>query len=77
VCRTELFVTVQEHAIAYCSCREAVKLFRFLLSVIMQILTTFHFNYQRWNEVRSVLLLPCHYCLNIYINVNVFRVSSV
>jgi hypothetical protein len=29
---TELFVTVQEHFIAYCKCREAVKLFRFLLS---------------------------------------------
>jgi hypothetical protein len=32
VCRTALVVTVQEHCIAYCSCREAVKLFRFLLS---------------------------------------------
>jgi hypothetical protein len=32
VCRTALFVTVQEHFIAYCMCREAVKLFRFLLS---------------------------------------------
>jgi hypothetical protein len=28
----EYFVTVQEHSIAYCRCREAVKLFRFLLS---------------------------------------------
>jgi hypothetical protein len=27
-----LSVTVQEHFIAYCRCREAVKLFRFLLS---------------------------------------------
>jgi hypothetical protein len=27
-----LFVTKQEHSIAYCRCREAVKLFRFLLS---------------------------------------------
>jgi hypothetical protein len=32
VCRTALFMTVQEHYIAYCRCREAVKLFRFLLS---------------------------------------------
>jgi hypothetical protein len=32
VCRTALFVTVQEHCIAYCRCREAVKLFRFLLT---------------------------------------------
>jgi hypothetical protein len=31
VCRTALFVTVQEHFIAYCRRREAVKLFRFLL----------------------------------------------
>jgi hypothetical protein len=30
--RTAPFVTVQEHFIAYCGCREAVKLFRFLLS---------------------------------------------
>jgi hypothetical protein len=27
-----LFVTLQEHFIAYCKCREVVKLFRFLLS---------------------------------------------
>jgi hypothetical protein len=26
VCRTALFVTVQEHFIAYCRCREAAKL---------------------------------------------------
>jgi hypothetical protein len=32
VCRTALSVTVQEHSIAYCRCREAVELFRFLLS---------------------------------------------
>jgi hypothetical protein len=32
MCRTALFVTVQEHSIAYCRCREAIKLFRFLLS---------------------------------------------
>jgi hypothetical protein len=32
MCRTALFVTVQEHFIVYCRCREAVKLFRFLLS---------------------------------------------
>jgi hypothetical protein len=29
--RTASFVTVQEHFIPYCRCREAVKLFRFLL----------------------------------------------
>jgi hypothetical protein len=28
----DFFVSVQEHFIAYCRCREAVKLFRFLLS---------------------------------------------
>jgi hypothetical protein len=32
VCRTALFMTVQECCIAYCRCREALKLFRFLLS---------------------------------------------
>jgi hypothetical protein len=32
VCRTALFVTVQEHFIACCRCREVVKLFRVLLS---------------------------------------------
>jgi hypothetical protein len=29
---TNFFVTVQEHFIAYCRCREAAKLYRFLLS---------------------------------------------
>jgi hypothetical protein len=33
LCRTVLLVTVQEHFIAYCRCREAVKLFWFLLSL--------------------------------------------
>jgi hypothetical protein len=33
VCRTAFLVSVQEHFIAYCRCREAVKLFRFLLDV--------------------------------------------
>jgi hypothetical protein len=32
MCRTAIFVTVQEHFIAYWRYREAVKLFRFLLS---------------------------------------------
>jgi hypothetical protein len=33
------FVTVQEHFIAYCRCRETVKLFRFLLSLYSLIET--------------------------------------
>jgi hypothetical protein len=33
----KIFVTVQEHVIAYCKCREAVKLFRFLLSLYILI----------------------------------------
>jgi hypothetical protein len=32
VCRTALVVTVQEHFIAYCRCRDAVELLRLLLS---------------------------------------------
>jgi hypothetical protein len=32
MCKTALFVIVQAHFIAYCRRREAVKLFRFLLS---------------------------------------------
>jgi hypothetical protein len=30
--RRALFITVQKHSTAYCRCREAVKLWRFLLS---------------------------------------------
>jgi hypothetical protein len=39
VCRTALFVTVQEHFIAHCRCREVVKLFVFVLSPYSLIAT--------------------------------------
>jgi hypothetical protein len=44
---SEMFLSLQEHFIVYCTCREAVELFRLLLSP--------HSLSGAWNSVQNIL----------------------